>query len=217
MKLVLSMVLFLIALSNGIQAQTYTLSTATAAYQDLMTDSVLSDTLWVGKKYRLVLPFPIRISNVSTTQIFVDTDARIQRLTTTGGFSSYRTMFWAFGNCGLRQKEGDISKISYALEGETPNRIAKIQFKNAGFVGDESHIDKLNFQIWMHEDGKRVEVVFGPVQGSPMLALNGAYGPFIGIGNQFLRGTPQAPLLGSQDYGLNGMPQEGMVYRFTRP
>jgi hypothetical protein len=200
------------------KAQTYTLAFANQPYQELQDDSIISsDTNWVGKDYPVFLPFPVRVGSQVVSQIFINTDGRIRRRTTSGGFTSFRTMIWAFGNCGLRRKANDTSKISFKLEGISPNRIAKIQFKNAGFVGDETHTDKVNFQIWLHEDGKRIEIAFGPVQTIPMRSMNGAYGPFIGLGSQYVRGNPNAPLLGSLDYGLSGIPQNGFVYRFLRP
>lgn len=204
-------------LASGAGAQTYTLAYENRPYQELENDTVLSDTLWVARQYNLQLPFPMQVSNATFSALVIDTDGRLRRRVSSGGFTSLRTVAWGFGNCGLRQKEGDVSRISWRMEGESPNRIAKVQFKNAGFVGDDSHTDKVNFQFWIYEGGKRVEVVFGPVSASLIRALNGAYGPFLGIGSQYVRGTPAAPLLGTLDYGLNGMPQEGAVYRFSRP
>jgi hypothetical protein len=209
---------FLVLGFRAVQAQTYTLSFAgNQPYQNLVNDTILSDTQWVAKQYKIVLPFPVRISNVVVNTLYVDTDGRIRRLAVSGGTSTFRTLIWGFGNCGLRQKENDTSRISWVIEGTSPNRIAKVQFQNAGFVGDETHTDKVNFQIWMHEDGKRVEIAFGPTQANLMRAMNGAYGPFLGIGSQYIRGTPTAPLLGTIDYGLNGIPQNGHTYRFSRP
>ncbi len=200
------------------QAQTYSLAfSANQSYQNLVNDTVLSDTQWVAKKYKIVLPFPVRISNAVVNTIYVDTDGRIMRLATSGGSTFFRTLVWGFGNCGLRQKENDTSRVSWVMEGTTPNRIAKVQFRNAGFVGDETHTDKLNFQIWIHEDGKRFELAFGPTQANLMRAMNGAYGPLLGIGIQYIRGTPTVPILSTADYGLNGLPQNGQTYRFSRP
>ncbi len=199
------------------QAQTYTLAFDTTVYTPLQNDTVLSDTNWVGSRHRLVLPFPLRVSNVSVSTIFVHEDGEIQRLVTSGGSTFYRAAMYAFGNCGLRQKMGDNSRISYVLEGTSPGRIFKIQFQNAGFVGDDSHTDKVNFQIWIHESGKRVELVFGETTPTSLRPMNGAYGPFIGLGSQYIRGLPHAPLLGTLDYGMNGMPKNGFTYIFSRP
>jgi len=139
------------------------------------------------------------------------------RKLTQGGFTFYRSLIYGFGNCGLRQKQGDTSQISFVTEGVSPNRITKIQFRNAGFVGDETHSDKINFQVWLHESGKLYELRYGPKTVVPIRAMNGAYGPFLGIGAQYMRGTPASPLLGTLDYGMNGIPDSGRVYRFSRP
>jgi hypothetical protein len=209
--------LFLFVFLFGIQAakaQSYTLAFANQPYQNLVNDTILSDTQWVANQYRIKLPFVIRAGNVSSSEIFVDSDGRILRRSGTSGF---RTVIYGFGNCGLQQKSNDTSTISWVMEGTTPNRIAKVQFRNAGFVGDETNTDVLNFQIWMYESGKKNEIVFGPTTTIPMRALNGAYGPFMGIGSQYITGTPTVPVLSTVTYGMNGMPKTGYVYRFTRP
>ncbi len=170
------MILLLIA-CNQADAQTYTLAFDTTDYQELIDDTILSSDGWVAKHYPLLLPFPIRTGNVSASQIYVNTDGRIRRLSGTGSSATFRSMIWGWGNCGLRQKSNEVSQISHKTEGNSPSRIVKIQFKNAGFVGDESNSESLNFQIWLHEDGKRIEIVYGPCSANSQLALNGAYGP----------------------------------------
>jgi hypothetical protein len=199
------------------QAQTYTLAFDSLAYQELENDTIISDSNWVGQHYLRPIPFPVRVSNVAVSQIYVNTDGRIRRLTGSGTSASYRTMIWGFGNCGLRRKNNEASHISYKVDGVSPERIAKIQFKNAGFVGDEAQTEKVNFQIWLFEDGKRIEIRFGETSPGTLTALNGAYGPFLGLGAQYVRGLPDAPLLGTLDYGLNGMPRSGYRYAFSRP
>ncbi len=208
----LSLVLVLTA-----KAQTYSTAFSNQAYTNLQNDTVLTDTNWVGKIYPLKIPFNVRISNQTINQIYISADGQVFRRSTAGGFVSYRTLIYGFGNCGLRQKKGDFSKISYVTEGVSPDRIVKIQFRNAGFVGDEKHEDKINFQIWLYESGKRYDLCFGPKQMIPMRALNGAYGPLLGIGSQYLRGTPNTPVIGTASYGFNGVPDSSFTYRFTRP
>ena len=217
MKIPFVMICFLWLISLKTNGQTYTVNFANEAYQPLVNDTTVSDSGWVGKLYPLNMPFPVLISNVSVSQIFVDTDGRIMRRTGQGTSASYRTLIYGYGNCGLRQLASDTSTISYLISGESPERIVKIQFRNAGFVGDETHTDKVNFQVWLYESGKRYEIRFGPNEMVPLRALNGAYGPFLGIGSQYLRGVPNTPSLGTLDYGLNGHPENGYVYRFTRP
>ena len=217
MKRIIILFVLLISYYNT-KAQTYTASFAIQAYSQLQNDTVLTDTNWVGKIIPLKIPFNVRISSLALNQIYINVDGQImRRSTTTSGFVFYSTLIYGFGNCGLRQKKGDISRISYVTEGISPNRIVKIQFKNAGFVGDEKHEDKINFQIWLYESGKQYNVCFGPKTVIPLRALNGAYGPLLGIGRRYLRGTPAAPVLGTASYGFNGIPDSSFTYRFTRP
>ena len=199
------------------RAQTYTAAFANQAYIQLQNDTVLTDTNWVGKIIPLKTPFNVRISSYTLNQIYIHVDGQIMRRSSGGGFVYYSTLIYGFANCALRQKKGDISRISHITEGVSPNRIVKIQFKNAGFVGDEKHEDKINFQIWLYESGKQYDICFGPKSLVPIRALNGAYGPLLGIGNRYLRGTPGTPVLGTSSYGFNGIPDSSFTYRFTRP
>jgi len=218
MKKLFILLLSIICYYQNGQAQTYTAAFVNQAYIQLQNDTVLSDTNWIGKIIPLKIPFNVRISSLSLNRIYIHVDGQILRKSTVGGFVSYSNLISAFGNCALRQMKGEISKISYVTEGVSPNRTVKIQFKNAGFVGDEKHEDKINFQVWLYESGKQYEIRFGPKSLQPMRALNGAYGPLLGIGSRFLHGTPGTPsALSSQSYGFNGIPDSSFTYRFTRP
>lgn len=65
------------------------------------------------------------------------------------------------------------SNISWHSEGQSPERIIKVQWKNAGFETDENSF--INFQIWYHENDGTIEIHFGPNSVSSM-----AYGQFSG-------------------------------------
>jgi len=214
MKYAFIFLAFAITFTTKAVAQTYSLERSEVTYADLENDTILSSNNWVGELYNILLPFSIRIGNRDVNSIFIFSDGAIYRLS--GG--QYSNIMYAYGNCGLKQKGGDTtSHISYVVEGESPNRIAKIQFKNASFAGDETNTDYTNFQIWFHEGGMANEIIFGPTALNQMRAFNGAYGPLIGIGAQILRGTPSAASFGTSFAGLNGVPSAGLKFRFFRP
>jgi hypothetical protein len=213
MKMKLLAIIILVLSGLSLKAQNYTLETGMTEYQQLENDTILSEPGWVAQLYPINLPFSISVGNVAINRIFVYTDGMIYRMQGT----QYRNVLFPYGNTPLRHREGDsTSHISYVVEGERPNRIAKVQFKNAGFAGDETHTDVVNFQVWFYEGGMRNEVIFGPVEINQMRAFNGAYGPLIGIGSQYLIGTPANTTLSTSTRGMNGVPPEGMRVSFVR-
>ena len=57
--------------------------------------------------------------------------------------------------------ENSLSPISHMITGEEPERICKIEFKNAGF--DYAPIeDSVYIQIWLFEKDNAIEVHLGP-------------------------------------------------------
>jgi len=123
------------------------------------------------------------------------------------------------------------SEMNYEIDGTTPNRIIKFEWKNTGLAyGDTS--DYVNFQMWLYEDAA-YEVHFGASSvKDPNVAFgNGKSGPPIGLffastktkdNNKILKafyltGNPSSPTLNpSADYdGLSGMPANGTVYTFN--
>lgn len=213
MKMKFLLAAIMVLSGKTLNAQNYTLETGMTEYQHLTNDTILSENGWVAQLYPINLPFTIRVSNTDINRIFVYTDGIIYRLS--GG--QYRNLLFPYGNTPLRQKEGDsTSHVSYVVEGESPNRIVKVQFRNAGFAADETHSDLVNFQVWFHEGGLRNEVMYGPVEINQMRAFNGAYGPLIGLGSQYIVGTPANATISTSTRGLNGVPPEGMRLSFVR-
>lgn len=213
MKYTIILLLFGLSITSKVLAQNYSLQQLEASYSDLENDTILSSGDWVGELYNFQLPFSVRIGNSDITRIYIFSDGDFYRQT--GG--QYRNIMYAYGNCGLKHRAGDsTSHISYVVQGESPNRIAKVQFKNVGFAGDETNTDFTNFQVWFYEGGLVNELIFGPTEMAQMRAFNGAYGPLLGMGNQIVQGTPASATLGTSYSGLNGVPGSGLKLRFFR-
>jgi hypothetical protein len=134
---------------------------------------------------------------------------------------------------------GSFSPISYSLTGTVPNRIFKMEWRNAGFfnaIDNGVYTDSTNFQIWFHENGHMIDVIYGPSNYvSPFADLyDGGPGNLIAIFDSintsdftmkhfyYLTGSPSNPTMDSLDDfssvvtppGLNGHAQSGRVYRF---
>lgn len=205
-------------LVGKVWAQTYTMTKVSQDYLPLTNDTTIaSGSNLAGKAFLKRIPFPIRVGNQNINNLYLHMDGFLGRKVTQSGYTYYSPFLFFYGNCGLQESAGDSSKVSYVVEGETPNRIAKIQFKSIGFIANESGEDKINVQIWLYEGAKKIEILYGPSTINVMRALNGAYGPLIGLGSQYLRGPVASPTVTANATGVNGTPQNGVMFRFTRP
>lgn len=118
------------------------------------------------------------------------------------------------------------SPISYKLEGNAGNRVLKIEWKNAGFVGEIGALgtlnDYVNFQVWLFEGSNDIEMHYGPnMVSNPVINYEGETGPFVGISDKdllnpyLLSGSPDNPELSDTLACLDGTPANGTIYRFS--
>lgn len=137
---------------------------------------------------------------------------------------------WLWGDTTL-----SLSPVSYKTEGQAPNRIAKIQWKNIGLMNDTTGNMYVNMQLWLYESTNVIEMRYGPSYTPDMWVFNNYKGPIVWLFYQSgynepvgiaecLKDTAIAPiaytynldtLQPSQFHTLQGMPDSGMVYRFT--
>jgi hypothetical protein len=132
-----------------------------------------------------------------------------------------------------------VSPISSITSGTAPNRILKIEWKNAGFYNaiDQGNLDDVtNFQVWIYEGSDIVEVRYGAGNyvSSALDLYDGGPGAWVGVFDSassngsarthyYLTGNTNAPLLDSISTisslsvppGMNGHPASGSIYRFT--
>jgi hypothetical protein len=140
---------------------------------------------------------------------------------------------------------GFIAKVNtvvrYVIEGDTPNRIVKVEFYRVGLSGVAGEV---TFQIWLYEANSAFEFRMGPQNlPNPGATFYNNKSPLIGFmldyhytsefeslfpQAQFVVGAPAAPTdsvvvngyLDEQveegpQYGLTGKPLENSVYTFT--
>ena len=129
------------------------------------------------------------------------------------------------------------SEISYEITGDSPARIAKIEWKNCGFYDEVinfQNTSSVNFQLWIYEESNIIDVVFGPSDVNTKIAheLGGAtigMAQNINFGTEIveafwnLHGNPFDPeideVIGTnfnfEPQVLIGDPPSGMIYRFT--
>jgi hypothetical protein len=127
---------------------------------------------------------------------------------------------------GILGPGNSLSPISYKVSGISPDRICKIEFRNAGFhFGDPQ--DFVHLQIWLFEADDAIEVHLGPhhVSGPEAYETVDGEGPVIGMFNDL--DEKYAVLYGdnmqSLEFGIPAFPfagllgdwPSGQVYRFT--
>lgn len=115
------------------------------------------------------------------------------------------------------------SEISYKIEGTTPNRIIKVQFKNLQSATTDTADDYyVNNQIWVYETGSKFEMHFGPNLITD-INFDKFYFGFIDADNSpyyAISGSAASPVLyhvtnvGTFN-GINSHPTEGTIYSFT--
>jgi hypothetical protein len=130
------------------------------------------------------------------------------------------------GYVDLRYRTPGNSPISYEVTGTPGTRIAKIEWRNAGFYNDpDNYMDSINFQAWIYEGSGDIEYRFGTSRVSPE-SYDLVNGPTIGIapydtGNgafldgYYLTGDSTAATLVSAYAGITGTPVNGTVFRFA--
>lgn len=233
MKTKLSLTIACIFLSAGIilRAQTpfYSFSQYTSAYSDLTSPTSLNN----GNLWDFSIPTAYYQLNISSLLPFFlifgdyNWDLRVY-----GGMAKFYHStaqqdyyMWGFGFFspdGMKDKGISISlsPISYQVTGSSPNRILKIEWKNAGHVAASA--DYLNVQIWLYETTHVIEVHYGSS------SITNASTTQLGIGvghtyvptqnlieDDFLENGPSNPVLSMSANAFYGIPANGTVYKFT--
>lgn len=135
----------------------------------------------------------------------------------------------------------DSSIISYQIVGNTGNKIAKIQYKNAAFYEEidspeAAAENRMDFQLWFYELDGIMEVHYGNFNvPDPELVFYGNVGPSTALAINYglisetldygaaIVGSPENPTLVSFtavpddefEVSLNAMPVSGQVHRLT--
>jgi hypothetical protein len=125
-----------------------------------------------------------------------------------------------------RDSSNAYSLLSYSLTGTAGNRIMKMQYNNTGYDPYNSS-EYLNYQLWLYEQGGKIEVRTGSVSW-PSVTDSTYEGPtpLIGLINPeqstsvsafLLSGAPSAQPVnaGSPLLYLVSVPAEGSIYTFT--
>jgi hypothetical protein len=228
------------------QSKFYKDSTFTQAFSLLSgSTSVNNGQYWDDPDYTIPIGFNFHFFKDSTTNLYMNSILgpggvlSTKPITQTTTFAS---MIIASAS-DLQDKDtstnSSFSPLSYVLTGVAPNRIFKMQWKNAGFYNPISNgvlNDSMDLQLWLHETTDRIDIRFGTVNlVSTFLDLyDGGTGPLVAIVDSFdlTSGIPMKnysfknqinnPTLDSITNiftttplpGMIGNPTSGMVFSF---
>lgn len=204
--------------------------------------SVNGTNTWdISSHYVVPIPFSFKINGTSTTQYKMFGGAAITPATDTAsnvfisGFSPMDATIVDRGNPVAASE----SPIRYRTDGESPNRIFKMEYANAGFMAEYGLFgtlsDSMNVQIWIYETSNVVEMRYGTAQVSHTEYFYNGSTPFISFINHinvsdgsnatyyYLKGDPASPVIDSinavdmtgTEATLTSFPAAGTIYRFT--
>lgn len=134
-----------------------------------------------------------------------------------------------------------ISPISFRVDGNSGNRILKLEWNNAGFFDNFDLEDFVNFQLWLYEAGDIIEYRYGPSEiNNPVESFEGLTGLQIALfpllpnddiegdleqDAYLLSGDPLNPdfnvlstaddIENIQNMAITGTVPDGTVYRFS--
>lgn len=226
-------------------AQSYNFSIHNETYNDLTNPiSVNNGMTWYYSNFTIPIGFNFHFFDSTMDTFYMIEDANSGWLTNQTNINNPMALLLSFGveiaDRGIdldtwETSVGSLSPISYQLVGLPGERIFKIEWKNVGFEGDlwdyeEDATDFANFQFWCYESTNVFEVRFGTSNIShPFSSFYEESGPLIGFfpyvnveegpleNGVVLQGSatnPTAVWTMEPDF-LQGMPPNGIVYRFT--
>ena len=157
----------------------YSFSQDTQTYADLSGATVISYQNWDDfDVFTVQLPFSFKYFDQSYSVIYA-----------MGGFDGFvYDGAGTFGTYEIYTYDNDMkdlsgtATISTLVTGTSPNRIMKIQTKDANFNDDDTEADYANVQLWLYETSNIIEIHYGP---SSILNTNtfpsSCAGPSVGL------------------------------------
>jgi hypothetical protein len=227
------LITLLISLTYYVNGQSYRLTTNTVSYIQLSSGNLISQgILWSNYEYTIPLGFSFHITG-SILDSLALSDIGAIRFNTLSTSNSFFYLFFGFGVSMLpRSSDTNKTQISYKTEGNSGNRIFKLEYRNCGFSDGGYVNDTINFQIWLYESDYSMEVHIGPINVTkPEKEYIEGNGPVIGLMNEndkneenttysfMLAGSAANPSTTNKSdiYNLpylSSTPAEGTVYRF---
>ena len=234
--------LLLLSLSAaGLQAQNfYTLTASQQTYADLEnTTSINNNQVWAIDLFDpIAIPFNFSVAGETVDRFLFDDDYFVFLTPGTDYDTADEGMFFFDNSPALVQDRTfstgtSSSPVSYKVEGETGNRILKVEIKNAGLENSqelgfsEDHF-YINYQIWVYEAGNIIELRYGNHNITDKSVVTDDDGILlVGIVDDsakayYVSGQSTNPTYGEyteltlpDDLTMDAFPANGTVYRWT--
>ncbi len=227
---------FLTAFSAlGLSAQdAYDLSVSQQTYSDLSEPSLINNGVWDWDDFpQTSMPFSFSIDGQQITgfSFFDDNFVLMTENYDENEGTGYFDVFAATAFIQDRTYNSGVSgsPLGYKVEGEAGNRILKLEAKNVGLeedpVADGNYY--MNFQIWLYESDKSIEIHYGPTNVIGIEVLNDENVLFVGIGGDedayFIYGQSTDPTYSEftqetfpeEGVTMDAYPSNGTVYRLA--
>ncbi len=205
----------------------------TGTYTDITNPDFTYTTIWDDPEISFPVPFPITHMGVTLDSLYMDGSSDLYG---TSAMNDDEVIFSAMSADIIdRGYIGSTSQspISYVTEGTTPNRIFKMEYKNAGLYEEFGWFNTFNFftntQIWIHENGS-FEYHFGASNldqdindtlynyfslASGTAALDAATSQVVNI--HCLEGPSNNPIMVDSISQVTEWPTNGTIYKFNMP
>jgi hypothetical protein len=222
----------------------YTFSTFSSPYENLSnsTDLFPATPNWDDEFLKVGVPFPIKVNGENYDSVMVESNGSLfffNNFLDINNIENVTDTIMAVMPLGEYVSQNgvtdliarfDNSPISSKIEGSAPNRIFKIEWRDAGFYADSSDTQELyvNLQAWYYEADGVFEFRYGARNFQPYV-LDGFSGPVFGIaplilspvfdyatmGDIYVEGNALAPVAANAYTAFNGVPNENQVFRFA--
>lgn len=219
--------LFAFLSAASTQAQNFYFSQTTGRYTPITGATNLASNGWDDEYIQITLPFSFSYDGVTNTVWYIDTYGGIcdDTSNTVKYISGLFCDFEDRANQATNPTPG-MSPIYFQVSGTAPNRVATVEFKNAGFY-DGDATEFANFQIKLFENNN-IEYHFGASSISPSTTAFSNVGPFSGVifdfnvpTGYFATGDPALPYIDTITASstnvtpLDSLPPAGMIYRWS--
>lgn len=168
------------------KAQTdYQLSSFDAPFEELVESTEYEVEQWVIPQISISLDFPFMLGNETLTSLAQLGLGFEWGMPGEGPISESISLvggFLRFGPSAVLEDQVAPSKISWLTEGEAGSRILKIEYLDMAFMTEiemfGTATNRMNVQLWLHEDGNVIEYRFGPSNiENPEIAFEAYGGP----------------------------------------
>ncbi|MCU0431582.1 MAG: T9SS type A sorting domain-containing protein, partial [Cytophagaceae bacterium] len=191
----------------------YSFAASTGTYTPISGTVISTAGFDDESHFNINLPFTMTVNGIEYTSVHVSTNGLL--------FDEANfTDIVLINSLDLGDNASNTASISILTEGVSPNRIFKIQFKDLACVNDANNADFVNMQIWLLENGQKIEFHYGNFSVVNQDSYDGESGSLVGILESalvgiYVKGDDSSPISSGIAGNYTLIPAEGKVFTFT--